>query len=192
MSTKLIFFSGSCRKESVNIKLAKAAASMAEEMGAQVTYIDLADYEMPIFNEDWESENGLPEAAKKLKKLFAEHDGFLVSSPEYNSSFSPLLKNTLDWMTRTENEGDDGLIAFRGKTAGLVAASPGGLGGLRGLVPLRMWLSNISIHVIPAQFALSGAFKAFDENGKLTDERQKDALKAVIVQLIETTQALKA
>ncbi len=191
MSVKLIFFSGSGRKNSVNKQLAKAAATMAENMGATATYIDLADYPMPLFCEDHESEHGIPEEAKKLKKLFAEHDGFLVASPEYNSSYSPLLKNTLDWMSRPESKDEPIMIAFKGKIAALTAASPGGLGGMRGLVPLRLWLSNINIHVIPQQLALGGAMKAFDENGALTDEKQRDALSAVLQQFIETAQALK-
>ncbi len=191
MSAKLIFFSGSCRKDSANKKLAKAASAMAEDMGAMATYIDLADYEMPLFNEDLESEHGLPDAAKALKKLFADHDGFLIASPEYNSSFSPLLKNTLDWMTRPGSKDEPIMMAFKGKVAALTAASPGGLGGLRGLIPLRMWLSNIHIHVIPQQFALGGSMKAFDENGALTDDKQKGALSGVLQQFIETAENLK-
>jgi NAD(P)H-dependent FMN reductase len=192
MPAKLIFFAGSARKASANKKLAAAAAAMAEDMGAQTTYIDLADYPMPIFCEDYEAENGLPENTKTLKKLFVGHDGFLIASPEYNSSFSPLLKNTLDWMTRPESKDEPILTAFKNKTAALTAASPGALGGLRGLIPLRMWLSNIQIHVIPQQFALGGAMAAFDENGALTDAKQKEMLSGVLQQFIDTTQALKA
>ena len=188
MPAKLIFFSGSCRKDSVNKKLAKAASAMAEEIGAQATYIDLADYEMPLFNEDLESEHGLPDTTKTLKKLFADHDGFLIASPEYNSSFSPLLKNTLDWMTRPESKDEPMLMAFKGKICALTAATPGALGGIRGLVPLRMWLSNIGVHVIPNQFALGKAHNAFDENGNLTDNHPffEDTIK----QFVETAKAL--
>lgn len=194
MSAKLIFLAGSARKESLNKKLAKAAADMAAELGAQVTYIDLANYPMPILCEDYEAENGAPESAQKLKKLFAEHDGFLISSPEYNSSFSPLLKNTLDWLSRPAGEGEEIHIPFKGKVSAIVAASPGAIGGLRGLPALRMLLTNIAMfgtHVIPAQFALGNAHNAFDENGKLSNDQQRGMLENVIKQFIETAKALR-
>ena len=191
MTAKLIFFAGSARKDSCNKKLAKAAEKIAKEHDAQTTFIDLRDYELPIFCEDFEAENGMPQAAKDLKKLFIEHDGFLISSPEYNSSFSPLLKNTLDWMSRG---GDDNSNAFQGKVSAIVAASPGGLGGMRGLPHLRDLLTNIAMFgttVIPAQFALGGAYGAFDENGDLKDDKQKSMLENVVKQFIETATALK-
>ncbi len=164
---KLLFLAGSARKESYNKKLAKAASEKAASLGADVTLIDLADYPMPIFCEDLEAEQGLPDSAKALKKLFEAHDGFLISSPEYNSSFSPLLKNSLDWISRPENADEPRLMAFNSKVAALVAATPGALGGIRGLVPLRLWLSNIGVHIIPTQFCLAQAHQAFDGNGAL-------------------------
>ncbi len=191
MTAKLIFLAGSARKGSCNKKLARAAQTIAEEKGAQTTFIDLIDYDMPILNEDWEAENGRPEAATKLRKIFIEHDGFLLSSPEYNSSITPLIKNTFDWMTRTVNKDEDGLAAFKGKTVALAAASPGGLGGMRVLVPTRLWLSNIGAHVIPAQFSLAGAFDAFDDDGKLKDEKQRAMLNGVVDELISTATRLR-
>ena len=186
--TKLIFLAGSARKESVNKKLAHAAEAIAKENGAQTTFVDLADYPMPIFCEDWEAENGRPDAATELRNLFAEHDGFLLSSPEYNSTITPLIKNTFDWMTRTVNSDEDGLAAFRGKACALTAASPGGLGGMRVLVPTRLWLSNISIHVIPTQFSLAFANDAYDDSGELKNPKM---LEDTVKQLIETAKALK-
>lgn len=186
---KLIFLAGSARKDSYNKKLAKAAAKKAEELGAQVTYIDLADYPMPIVCEDLEAEKGLPENAKKLKKLFAEHDGFAISCPEYNSRITPLLKNTLDWMSRP---GDDGSNCFEGKVSAIMAASPGALGGMRMLPELRLYLSNIAMHgtfVIPKQFSLSNADDAFDDDGTLKGDQP--LFDACIQQFVETTQKLK-
>ncbi len=119
-----------------------------------------------------------------------EHQGFLIASPEYNSSLSPLLKNSLDWITRKENPVAGDLSAFTGKVAALVSASPGGLGGLRGLVPLRMMLGNIGVVVIANQQAISFADKAFDKDGKLIDPKQKEALRGVVKQLIDTTEKL--
>ena len=192
MTAKLIFFAGSARKESLNKKLAQAAANTASDIGAEVTVIDLADYELPIYNGDFEDENGMPQAAIDLKELFASHDGFLVASPEYNSSYSALLKNTIDWMTRPHMDDEPFLMAFNGKIAALTAASPGGLGGLRGLAPLRVLLSNIGVHVIPTQMALSGAGKAFDAGGNLSDDKQNSMLTKVVKQLTGTAKKLRS
>ncbi|MCD6034925.1 MAG: NAD(P)H-dependent oxidoreductase [Rickettsiales bacterium] len=186
MSPKLLFLSGSIRKESFNSKLIREAVALAKEAGAKVTLIDLKDFPMPIYNGDLEAESGLPESAKKLKKLFIEHTGFMIASPEYNSSISPLLKNSLDWISRKETPDEPGLIAFTGKVAGLVAASTGGFGGLRGLVPLRMMLSNIGVFVIPSQLAIPFADKAFDAEGKFVESKQRESLRGVVKQFIET------
>ena len=181
---KLLFFAGSARKESMNKKLAKLAADMAQDAGAQVTHIDLKDFEMPLYDGDVEEQDGIPENAKKLKQLFVEHDGFFIASPEYNSSMPPLLKNTLDWISRPHEEDEASLIAFNGKVAALGAVSPGGLGGLRGLVPLRMMLGNIGVTVVPSQVAVGSGFHAFDENEQLKDDRQAGMLKATIDEFV--------
>lgn len=185
MMAKLLFFAGSARKESMNKKLAKLAADMAQDAGAQVTHIDLKDFEMPLYDGDVEAQNGIPENAKKLKQLFVEHDGFFIASPEYNSSMPPLLKNTLDWISRPHEEKEASLIAFNGKIAALGAVSPGGLGGLRGLVPLRMMLGNIGVTVVPSQVAVGSGFQAFDENEHLKDDRQAGMLKATIDEFVK-------
>ena len=182
---KLLFFAGSARKESINKKLAKLAADMAQEAGAHVTHIDLKDFEMPLYDGDVEAQNGIPENAKKLKQLFVEHDGFFIASPEYNSSIPPLLKNTLDWISRPDEENEASLIAFHGKIAALGAVSPGGLGGLRGLVSLRMMLGNIGVTVVPSQVAVGSGFQAFDENEHLKDDRHAGMLKATIDEFVK-------
>ncbi len=182
---KLLFFAGSVRKESMNKKLAKLAADMAQDAGAQVTHIDLKDFEMPLYDGDVEAQNGIPENAKKLKQLFVEHDGFFIASPEYNSSMPPLLKNTLDWISRPHEENEASLIAFIGKIAALGAVSPGGLGGLRGLVSLRMMLGNIGVTVVPSQVAVGSGFQAFDEHEHLKDDRQAGMLKATIDEFVK-------
>jgi NAD(P)H-dependent FMN reductase len=187
---KLLFLAGSSRKESINKKLAILAAYMARKADAQVTYIDLKDFEMPIYDGDFEQENGVPDNAKKLKKLFADHDGFFIASPEYNSSMSALLKNSLDWISRPHEENEAPLIAFRGKVAALGAVSPGGLGGLRGLVPLRMMLGNIGVTVIPSQIAVSSGLQAFDEDGQLRDDNQVRMLKATVDEFVKTASRL--
>jgi len=185
---KILFLAASVRKQSFNKKLARLAANMAQESKADVTLIDLKDYEMPLYNGDLENEQGIPDSTQKLKQLFIEHDGFFIASPEYNGSFSPLLKNTIDWVSRASDENEAPLVAYKGKVAALGAVSPGALGGLRGLVPLRMLLSNIGVTVIPSQIAIGAGYKAFDSDGKLIDESQTKMLQASIDELLITAE----
>ena len=175
---KLIAFSGSSRSGSFNQQLVEVAAEGARKAGAEVTVLNLGDFEMPVFNEDQEAKNGVPKDVLKLKQLLINCDGVLIASPEYNSSLSALLKNTIDWVSRPV-EGEKPMEGFRGKVAGIMAASPGGLGGLRGLVHLRAILQNIGMIVVPAQHALRNANKAFDESGNLTDEKERSKVHAV-------------
>jgi chromate reductase, NAD(P)H dehydrogenase (quinone) len=174
----ILAFAGSARKESFNQKLVKVAAGGATEAGAQVTVADLRDYPMPIFCEDLEAEHGIPESALAFRELLKAADGLLIASPEYNSSFSALLKNTVDWATRP-HEGEQPLECFKGKTAALVAASPGYFGGYRGLQQLRYLLGNIGVVVLPEMFSLPGAHEAFAADGSLKDDKQTQRARAV-------------
>lgn len=177
MSTpKILAFAGSTRTASYNKQLVRFAAEAARAAGAEVTLVDLRDYPLPLFDGDLEDQQGLPENAKKLKAIFLEHDALLISSPEYNSSITAVLKNTLDWVSRTENDDEPALAAYRGKTAALISASPGALGGLRGLVHLRAILGNIGVMVLPDQVSVPKAHEAFDEKGGLKDERDRKSV----------------
>lgn len=187
---KLLMFAGSARTASTNKKLAALAASIARKAGVEATLIDLKDFEMPIYNGDIEAETGLPENAKRLKQLFVDHDGLFIASPEYNSSISPLLTNALDWISRPHTENEPPLWAYRGKVAALGSVAPGALGGLRGLVPLRMMLGNIGVTVVPNQVAVSNGFSAFDDAGALDNDQQSQMLKDTIDQLILTARAM--
>jgi chromate reductase len=173
---KILAFAGSAKKKSFNRKLLQIAASGAREAGATVTEIDLADYPMPIISEDLERDEGIPENARKFKKLLLEHDALMIASPEYNSAFSPLLKNVIDWASRTESGDEPPLAAYQGKIATIMAASPGPLGGLRGLVFPRMLLGNIGVTVLPDQQTIPQAFKAFNDDGSLIDARKQEAV----------------
>ena len=180
--TKILAFAGSSRSDSFNKKLVKVAAEGARDAGAEVTFIDLRDYPMPIYDGDLETQEGLPENAKKLKKIFLEHHGLLVSSPEYNSSISALLKNAIDWVSRPV-PGESPLACFDKKVVGLMAASPGALGGLRGLVTVRSIFGNIKCTVIPEQVAVAKANEAFAEDGTMKDEKQQSAIKNIGAQV---------
>lgn len=170
---KILAFAGASRSGSYNKKLIRVAAAGATEAGAEVTLINLEDYALPLFDGDLESAEGLPENGRKLKDLFIAHDGIMIASPEYNSSFSALLKNTIDWISRPVS-GQPPFEALEGKFAVLMSASPGQLGGLRGLLDLRKVLGMIRLTVLPDQVAISQADKAFAEDGRLIDEK-KDA-----------------
>jgi NAD(P)H-dependent FMN reductase len=172
MAAKILAFAGSTRKESFNKKLVRIAARSAEAAGASVTLLDLRDYPMPLYDGDLEAAEGLPEHARRLKQTMIEHDGFLISSPEYNSSITGVLKNSIDWVSRPA-AGEPSLVAFKGKVAMLMSASPGALGGLRGLVHVRAILGNIGVLVLPEQVAISKANDAFGPDGALKDATQQ-------------------
>jgi NAD(P)H-dependent FMN reductase len=179
-AAKILAFAGSARQGSYNKKLVKIAVEGAKAAGAEVTYIDFRDLPLPLYDEDLEAAEGIPENALKLKGLMKVHQGFLIACPEYNSSITPLLKNAIDWASRPEpNEPPLALVCFKEKTAVLISASPGGLGGLRGLSHVRSILSSIGVLVLPDQKAIGSAYQAFDENDNLKDEFQQ----AAIVQL---------
>ena len=189
---KILAFAGSARKESLNKKLLKVVAAGAEDAGAELTLVDLTEFEMPLFNQDLEAELGMPDKAGEFKRLMIEHDGFLIASPEYNSAFSPLLKNTLDWASRAESDDEPSLVAFKGKSAGVVATSPGGLGGIRGLVHLRMLLGNLGVIVMPEQQAVPNGFHAFNDDGSMVDEKLEIRVRRLGGNLVQFTDKLKS
>ena len=169
---RILAFAGSARRDSFNKKLLRIAIQGAEQSGAEVSLVDLRDFPLPLFDQDLEADEGPPAHAQQLKQLFLDHQGLLISAPEYNSSITPLLKNTIDWVSRSA-DGEGPLAAYQGKSAAIMSASPGGLGGLRGLVHLRAILSNIGVLVLPEQHAIAKAHEAFADDGSLQDERQQ-------------------
>lgn len=192
-SPKLLAFAGSLRQKSFNHQLVQVAAEGARAAGAMVTVIRLKDYSMPIYDQDWFDANGFPASVLQLKALMKSHDGFLIASPEYNGSISGVLKNTIDWASRAEpGEAPLALSCFRGKTAAIMATSPGALGGLRGLSHVRNILEGIGVLVLPEQKAVPGATKMFDAAGNLTDETQREAIVSLGQRLAEITAKLMA
>jgi NAD(P)H-dependent FMN reductase len=140
-----------------------------------VTFADLRDYPMPLYDGDQEASEGIPPIAKAFKELLRSHDAFVIASPEYNGSFPALVKNVIDWASRPE-PGEKSLEVFRGKTAALVSASPGPGGGVRGLRHLRELLDMIGVNVIPTQVTVSRAGEAFDAEGRLVRPGDVDAI----------------
>ncbi len=193
MSTapRIVAFAGSLRKESYNNKAVRIAAAAAQSAGGEVQVIDLRDYPLPVFDEDLEAAQGMPAAGAALKKLLIASDGLLIAAPEYNSSITAVLKNVIDWCSRSA-AGEAPLAAFRGKVAGLLAASPGALGGLRGLVTVRSILGNIGVLVLPDQAAIGRAHEAFDANGSLVDAKLREMVAGVGRLVVETARRLKA
>jgi len=183
---------GSARRDSCNKRLAAAAAAKAQALGAEVELVDLADFPIPLYDGDLEAEQGVPANVRLVRDKLLAADGFLFACPEYNGSITPLLKNVIDWTSRPEEGVAEGLIAYRGKVAALVAASPGALGGMRGLVHVRAILSGIGVHVVPGDLAIGGAYGAFAENGELKEERLDSRLEATVQTLVKTASALNS
>jgi chromate reductase len=188
---RILAFAGSLRTASFNKKLVPIAVAGARSAGAEVTAIDLRDYPLPIFDEDLEASSGPPANAVKLKELFKTHHGLLISAPEYNSSITAVLKNTIDWVSRPAPN-EPPLAGFTGKVAVIMSASPGALGGLRGLVHVRAILGNIQVTVLPDQMAVPRAFEAFNPDGSLKDSHQQNAVTGLGVKLATVLKKLLA
>lgn len=186
MSTppRILALSGSARNGSLNRKLLAVAVEAARAAGAEVTLLDPDDYTLPLYHGDLEAAEGIPAKATKLVKLALGHHALLIASPEYNSFITPLLKNTLDWMSRADEE------PFAGKVAAVVSASPGALGGMRSQVLTRQLLAHLGCHVVPAYCTLSRAHEGFDDDGRLKDNRAQKSVDALVTQLVDTAKKI--
>ena len=185
---KILAFAGSARRDSWNKKLIRVAADAARKAGSDVTLIDLADYRLPLYDGDLEQTEGLPENAIKLKTLFKAHDALLIAAPEYNSSITPMLKNTLDWVSR-EWQGESGLVPYQNKVAAIIAASPGQFGGMRMLPHLRQILNTLGVLVLPGQVSVPNAHQAFESDARLIAPQR---LYELVSELIRVAERLKA
>ncbi|MBL8860782.1 MAG: NAD(P)H-dependent oxidoreductase [Planctomycetes bacterium] len=188
---RILAFAGSLRRDSWNKKLVRVAAQGARDAGAEVSELDLKELDLPLYDGDLERASGLPAGAQRFKQLLRAHHGFLVASPEYNSSISGVLKNAIDWATRAE-PGEPALAAFDGKVAGLLSASPGPFGGVRGLLTVRAILSGIRVIVAPDQTLVPKAHEAFDAEGRLTDARHAESAQRVGARVVDLARALSA
>lgn len=189
MSTRILVFAGSTRRDSFNRKLARVAADAVESANGQATLLELADHPLPLYNGDLEASAGLPDEARRLKDIFIAHDALILVSPEYNGSIPALLKNTLDWVSRPvpEEGGASGYRPFQGKPAALMSASPGALGGMRGLRHLRDVLIELRVLVLPEVVSVNAAHQAFAADGRLTDARMAERVASLAGQLLALT-----
>ncbi len=188
---RLLFFAGSQRQASLNKRLARLGHAIAEANGIPSTFADLGDYPMPLYDGDLEAAEGPPENAKKLKHLMGLHTGVFIACPEYNSSISPLLKNTLDWVSRIREEDESANEVFKTRVFALGSASPGGMGGLRGLNTVRQVLElGLGALVLPEQFAVPRATEAFDDHGHLKNKESQETFKALIQKLARAAHVL--
>jgi NAD(P)H-dependent FMN reductase len=190
---RILAFAGSARRDSLNKRLARVAADAARKAGAEVTFVDLDDYPMPVYHGDLEEQSGMPENGLRLRELFLAHDALIIASPENNGSVSSLLKNTIDWLSRGIGDGkgrNSGLAPYAGKTALLLAASPGSAGGARGLPHLRHILARLGVVVLGTQVELPRAHEAFDDTGALKDARMAAAVASAAAQLAEASRKL--
>jgi NAD(P)H-dependent FMN reductase len=181
---RLLFFAGSTREGSYNKKLARLAQHVATANGIEGVFVDLRDYPMPLYNGDLEANEGPPLKAQEFKALLTEYPGVFIATPEYNSSIPPLLKNTIDWVTRVRAKGETGLEVYKSRVFAISGASPGYYGAMRSLLTLRQILEvGVGATVIPQQLALPRANDAFDEDGSLKDKAQQILLKDVVEKL---------
>jgi len=188
---RLLFFAGSSRTASHNKKLAQLGAKIADANGIPSTFADLGDYPMPMYNGDLEAAEGPPENARKFKALMQAHSGIFIASPEYNASITPLLKNTLDWVSHTRDDGEAPLEVFKTRVFALGSASPGGMGGLRSLITARTVLElGLGALVLPDQFAVPRAAEAFDEHGHLKNKEAQESFKQLIQKLARAAHVL--
>lgn len=183
---KLLVFAGSTRAGSWNRKLATVTAALARAAGADVTHLELGDFDVPMYNADLEA-RGTPADVMRLKELTAAHPGWIICTPEHNASYPALLKNTLDWIS-SPVKGDplwsDEFRSTRGKVVGVLSASPGSLGGLRSQSHLVPLLFNLQCWVAPKTFALARAADAFDAGGGLASDAARSSVQAVIDQVL--------
>ena len=187
---KILVIPGSLRSGSHNVKLAMVVAHEIAQAGVDVTRISLGDYPLPIYDGDLQAKSGVPKNAVNLKRMMGAHHGVVIVTPEYNSSIPSLVKNTIDWITRVQDPHESRGQVFREKPFAIAAASEGRLGGTRALAALRLILSACHATVVPNQLALSFADQAYDDMDRLKKEADIEALKALVMQLIEVCQRM--
>lgn len=187
-TAKILAFAGSNRKLSWNRKVLDVAVLGARDAGALVTLVSLADYPMPIYDADWHEANGVPENMRRLRELMMQADGLLIASPEYNTSITPLLKNTIDWLSQSV-DGVSGNAPFTNKVGALLGASNGGFGTIRALPHVSYILSNLGVIMLPV-VAVPAVSEAFDAAGNMRNERTRNMVAGLGAKLAQTIEKL--
>ena len=187
---KILVIPGSLRTGSHNAKLASVAAYEFAQAGVDITRISLGDFPLPIYDGDLQTKSGVPKNAVNLKRMIGAHHGALIVTPEYNSSVPPLVKNTIDWVTRVQDAHETRGQVFRERAFAIAAASESRFGGARSLAALRLILTACHATVIPNQLALSFAAEAYDDMDRLKHPADIEALNALVRQLIDFSQRM--
>ncbi|CDX16138.1 conserved hypothetical protein [Mesorhizobium sp. ORS 3324] len=187
---RILVFAGSVRTGAFSGKTADVAQKELGMQGAEVTRISLGDYPLPIMDEDLEKEKGIPENAVKLGYQIATHDGLLIATPEYNGSIPPLLKNSIDWVSRLRRDGSRSFRPLYGKPVGLCSSSEGKFAGIRCINHLRAVLVRCQMEVITPECSVAGANEAFAEDGQFRDARLHQSMERLCRTLIETSRML--
>lgn len=182
---RILLFSASLRKDSLNTRLAKLAAGVIEKQGAKVDFARMEEFDVPSFNQDIEDPANPPAGAAEFRKRILENDAFIISSPEYNGSMPGLLKNAIDWVSRFRPQ------PFNDKHVMLMSASPSMVGGNRSLWQLRMPLEHLGSHVYPNMFSLAMAHKAFNDKGEIADETLAGRFRDNISSFLSLVEAAK-
>lgn len=182
---KILILAGSIRTGAYSQKTADAFASELVNHECEITRITLADYELPIILETPKSDREIPANAVKLARQFDAHDAIVIVTPEYNGSIPPLLKNAIDWISSSSVEANKDLKPFRGKICAIASSSPGMMGGISALGHLREVLVRLGMLVISEQLAVGSAARAFDEKGRLKEERTAAILANACKSLVE-------
>lgn len=187
---KILVIPGSLRMTSHNTRLAALVAKELALAEAEVTRVSLADYPLPLFDAEMTAEIGPPQHAVQLQRMLEAHQGVFISSPEYSASVTPLVKNTIDWLSRARGRGEPSYAAFHNRVFAIGSASSGPGGGMRSLLALRQILElGCGALVIPEQIALANAAEAFDDMDNLKDQGDAAAIKAMARRLVELARA---
>ncbi|MGX5832396.1 NADPH-dependent FMN reductase [Mesorhizobium sp. 43Arga] len=187
---KILVFAGSVRSGAYSGRTADVAQKVLAMQGAEATRISLIDYALPILDEDLEKDRGVPENAVRLSRLISAHDGLLIATPEYNGSIPPLLKNTIDWVSRVRRDGGRSVRPLAGKVVGLCSSSNGHFAGIRCINHLRAVLVRCQMQVVTPECSVPDGGGAFDEGGNFRDERLYRSMEHLCRTLIETSRML--
>ncbi|MGB3832417.1 MAG: NAD(P)H-dependent oxidoreductase [Mesorhizobium sp.] len=186
----ILVFAGSARVGAYSGRTADIAGKTLAVQGAQVTRISLADYPLPIMDEDLEREQGIPENALRLARQIGAHDGVLIVTPEYNGSIPPLLKNAVDWVSRVRRDGGHAFAPMAGKPVALCSSSAGQFAGIRAITHLRAVLVRCRMEVVTPECSVPAGAEAFGEDGEFRDERLQRSMEHVCRTLMEAASLL--